>query len=243
MKKIICGWVAVLGLTLSACHVNVKPVDGNGILVEKEVNIDDYRVISVAGNAVQVQYVQADETPSLTVECDENLFSLMDIYTSNDSLYIEPKPEGLLMHPTKFVVRTGSSGIQAVNIAGDAAFEVSDSLVVPQLELNMAGKSRINAKALNVQQLELNLAGSCRSELGGKAERADLNIAGQCTYEAVALQTGTLTCKSAGSCSARVYVTDKIDLSPVGVFNLSYKGDPQIVQKGVNAGTMERIAE
>lgn len=243
MKKIICGLVAALGLTLSACRVNVKPVDGNGIMVQQTVNIDDYRVISVAGNAVQVQYVQGSETPSLTVECDENLFSLMDIYTSNDSLYIEPKPEGLLMNPTKFVVRTGSAALQAVNIAGDAAFEAADSLVVPQLELNMAGKSRIEAKALDVRQLVLNLAGSCRTDLAGRAGTVDLNIAGQCNYEALGLQTDSLLCKSAGSCSARVYVTDKIDLSPVGVFNLSYKGNPQIVQKGVNAGTVEHIAE
>ena len=82
MKPIICGLVFSLGLLCASCRVNVKPIDGNGTIIQKEIAITDYRVISVAGNELQVEYTRSDETPRLSVECDENLLSLVKIHTS-----------------------------------------------------------------------------------------------------------------------------------------------------------------
>ena len=225
MKPIICGLVFSLGLLCASCRVNVKPIDGNGTIIQKEIAITDYRVISVAGNKLQVEYTRSDETPRLSVECDENLLSLVKIHTSHDTLFIEPEEEGFLMNPTRFVVQTCSSDIETLNMAGDVLFDVLDSLAIPRLALNMAGKCHARANALDIQHLTLNIAGKCQTDLYGKAGRVELNLAGQCDYDALNLQTRELLCRTAGSCSLHVFVTDKIDLKPVGVCNLYYKGD------------------
>lgn len=235
------GLVVLLGVLLASCRVNVKPIDGNGTIVEKEIAIADYHVVSAVGNELQIQYEQSAETPRLKLECDENLLPLLTIYVANDSLVIEPKREGLLMKPTHLVVKTNSADLSRINLAGDVSFEAKDSLVVSDLALSMAGKCKVHAQALDAQRLELNIAGKCQTDFQGKAKLVDLSLAGQCDYEALALQTEELVCKTAGKCSLHVFVTDKIDVSLAGACHLYYKGDPQIVQQGVAIGTVEKI--
>ena len=156
---------------------------------------------------------------------------------------IEPKPGEILMSPTHFVVQTCSKELATVNLAGDVDFAVQDSLKSNRLTVNMAGKCLISAQALDIHHLELNLAGKCETDLHGKAENVELNLAGKCDYEALSLETGSLKCNTAGSCSLQVFVNDRIELHPVGICNLSYKGNPQIVQEGVNVGNIKQITE
>ena len=147
------------------------------------------------------------------------------------------------MQPTRFVVQTRSTELATVNMAGDVSFEVQDSLASNHLAVNMAGKCRVGAQAVDIQKLELNIAGKCETDLHGQAANVTLNLAGKCDYEALGLKTGQLTCNTAGSCSLQVYVTDRIELHPVGICNLSYKGNPQIIQEGVNVGNIKQINE
>lgn len=243
MKPIIYGLAFLFGYLFSSCQVNVKPIHGNGNLIQKEIAITDYRVISVAGNKLQVEYTHSDETPHLSVECDENLFPLFKIHTSHDTLLIEPKKEGFLMNPTRFVIQTRSSAIETLSMAGDVSFTAMDSLIVPDLAIHMAGKCLVKAESLDISRLTLNIAGKCQTDLRGKAGQVDLNLAGKCDYNAPDLQAKELTCRTAGACSLHVFVTDTIDLKPVGACDLYYKGDPHIIRQGVNMGTIQKIEE
>ena len=242
MKKIayLC-MLCLVGLT--ACHWNVRQVKGNGTIIQKEIPIADYKYVSATGNNLEIEYTNSDEAPALSVEGGENIWPVVDIRVSNDTLTIEPKPGEVLMQPTRFVVQTRSTELATVNMAGDVSFEVQDSLASNHLAVNMAGKCRVGAQAVDIQKLELNIAGKCETDLHGQAANVTLNLAGKCDYEALGLKTGQLTCNTAGSCSLQVYVTDRIELHPVGICNLSYKGNPQIIQEGVNVGNIKQINE
>lgn len=241
--KIGYGFIALLGILLASCRVNVKPIDGNGTIVEKEIAIKNYHIVSAIGNNLQIQYEQSAEIPRLTLECDENLLPLITIYVANDSLVIEPKREGLLMNPTHLMVKTNSADLSRINLAGNVLFEVNDSLVVSDLTLNMAGKCKVHTQALNAQQLELNIAGKCQTNFQGRAKQVDLSLAGQCNYDALRLQTENLVCRTAGECTLRVFVTDNLDVSLAGACNLYYKGEPKITQQSVSIGKIEKINE
>ena len=219
MKKIAYLFIVCL-VGLTACHWNVRQVKGNGTIIQKEIPIADYKYVSATGNNLEIEYTNSDEAPALSVECDENIWPLVEIRVSNDTLTIEPKPGEVLMQPTRFVVQTRSTELATVNMAGD-----------------------VSAQAVDIQKLELNIAGKCETDLHGQAANVTLNLAGKCDYEALGLKTGQLTCNTAGSCSLQVYVTDRIELHPVGICNLSYKGNPQIIQEGVNVGNIKQITE
>lgn len=242
MKKIAYGLIVCL-VGLTACHWNVRQVKGNGTIIQKEIPIADYKYVSATGNNLEIQYTNSAEAPALSVECDENIWPLVEIRVSNDTLTIEPKPGEILMAPTRFVVQTRSTELATVSLAGDVGFAVQDSLVTNRLAVNMAGKCTVGAQTVDIQHLTLNIAGKCETNLHGKAENVELNLAGAADYDALGLETRRLTCNTAGSCSLQVFVTDQIELHPVGVCNLSYKGNPQITQKGVNAGSIKQISE
>ena len=242
MKKIAYWFIGCL-VGLTACQWNVRQVEGNGTIIQKEIPIADYKYVSATGNNLEIQYTRSDEAPALSVSCDENIWPLVEIRVSNDTLTIEPKPGEILMSPTHFVVQTCSKELATVNLAGDVDFAVQDSLKSNRLTVNMAGKCLISAQNLDIHHLELNLAGKCETDLHGKAENVELNLAGKCDYEALSLETGSLKCNTAGSCSLQVFVNDRIELHPVGICNLSYKGNPQIVQEGVNVGNIKQITE
>ena len=93
MKKIAYWFIGCL-VGLTACQWNVRQVEGNGTIIQKEIPIADYKYVSATGNNLEIQYTRSDEAPALSVSCDENIWPLVEIRVSNDTLTIEPKPEG-----------------------------------------------------------------------------------------------------------------------------------------------------
>lgn len=244
MKAIVhiigCGLLAAL--SLSSCSVNTTK--GNGKIIEKEIAIHDYSILNLGGWEAQVAYQQSDEAPYLKIECDENILPLLEIRSANDSLTIQPPKEDLgRFITTQFRIQTNSRSIKVINLAGKIQFEVADSLIAPDLEIALAGASRLHAPKMRVDDLRLNIAGKCDADLSGSAEQVELNLAGQCSYRAMELKTSELNTNIAGSCSMEVYVTDKIKLSEMGKCDITYKGNPSIEHEGVTLGNIKQVGE
>lgn len=244
MKTIVpilcCG--ILVALSLLSCSFNTTK--GNGKIVGKEIAIHDYTILNLGGWEAQVEYQQSDEAPYLKIECDENILPLLDIRSANDSLIIQPIKEDLGQFiATQFRIRTNSHAIKAINLAGKIQFEAADSLVAPELEIALAGASRLHAPQMRIDDLTLNIAGKCEADLSGSAQQVELNLAGQCSYRAMEMKTSQLHANIAGSCSMEVYVTDKIRVSEMGKCDITYKGNPSFEHEGASLGNIKQVDE
>ena len=79
MKKtysFLLAFTLMAGL-LCSCHLN--RISGNGNVISKEIQIEDYDEIEIRGENIDLQYTQSDSTPYLKIETDQNIMELLEI--------------------------------------------------------------------------------------------------------------------------------------------------------------------
>ena len=89
MKKtysFLLAFTLMAGL-LCSCHLN--RISGNGNVISKEIQIEDYDEIEIRGENIDLQYTQSDSTPYLKIETDQNIMELLEIKSDNKELQIQ----------------------------------------------------------------------------------------------------------------------------------------------------------
>jgi hypothetical protein len=89
--------------------------------------------------------------------------------------------------------------------------------------------------------MKLELAGSHDVSCEGQVERVDWAAAGACKILASKLQAKTVTIELAGSCSAEVEASEKLDVSIAGSGSVKYRGDAKVSQKIAGSGSIEKL--
>lgn len=60
-----------------SCHIN--KISGDGNVVSKEIQIEDYDEIQIEGENIDLKYTQSDDAPYLKIETDQNIHDLLKI--------------------------------------------------------------------------------------------------------------------------------------------------------------------
>lgn len=248
-------------VSLSSCNVAVS-VKGNGKVVRNIISIDDYDEISLAGSAT-IDYSIA-ESPNLEYSLDENLIELVEIYVKNRILHITFK-KGQICNPTTFHVKTSSSDLSKVILAGSGLITVNspiessddfsasiagsgnlhfpEQMIFDRIGISVAGSGKINFSDLKAENIKVKLAGSGDITLAGEATVAAYNIAGSGDIDAYELKTENTKLSLAGSGDLKVYATETLSTSVVGRGDVYVKGNPEISQSKVGIGKVHHEKE
>ena len=143
-----------------------------------------------------------------------------DTWKDDIALYVKmPKMEGLDL-----------SGACKAQIAG---FEEGD------LEIDLTGASEIEAN-ISPDYLTMNLVGASKVELEGEARKVKIDMAGASKIKAYDFRTEVMELDLAGASSAKVYVTDELDVEARGVSTVTYKGRPEVQADESGLSTVKR---
>jgi hypothetical protein len=238
--KIVTVCVMAVAL-LSACMLNRK-VKGNKNVITKEIAISDYDRIEVSGG-VNVEYSQSDESPSLQITLDENLFDYLDVQVKDKRLVIKPKEKSVNLAPTTFVVRSMSTALAEVKKAGSGKFTIVTGLTVDELQFKIAGSTKVvTEKAIHVNKLKIDAAGSSTMQLVGEVNEVRLEIAGSGRLDALDCEIRSLDCQIAGSGRISTFVTEHLSYEIAGSGTIEYKGNPSIEKQNVaGSGKVKKI--
>lgn len=205
MKKIILntlfiGIACLCAASFISCTLVSNSVRGNKKITVKEIKISDYETISLSGSSDVIYEMKESETPFLSVEIDENLVEYLDIKTENNELIVRTK-SGSSISPSRFIVKTNSKNIKAINVRGSGNLTVNGNIKTTDLKLNVTGSGNISTKAIMTNLLEAQCSGSgdLKIDTITDATKANIAVRGSGNITIKELETIDVVASAAGS--------------------------------------------
>lgn len=264
-------------ILLSLCVVAVEAkVKGNGKIITKEVQISDYNSLLVRGNfswsngsfqfmnnkqSPAFNYSQKSGKPSLTITIDENLFSLLNITSSNGELSIRVE-DNKQIAPTRLEINSNSTELEKLQISGSIDFNLQTPLTGKRLEIKSSGASDVYMQQhiqvdycalsssgasdtkfsnLNCRTIEVESSGASDVYLKGKADTGEFKVSGSSDINGYDFILKELICKASGSSDIKTYVTDRLEAQASGSSDIKYKGDPKANTNASSASDIDRV--
>ena len=232
MKKIITILVVIFATQIaSAQWFGNKRVKGNGDVITKTFQTDDYDAIAV-NNSLDVEIIKGTEG-TIKVEAESNIMEHLEIFTKGDKLKVGVK-NGVNISTRKGIkVWVPVKKISSVSLAGSG--DVFSDLVLRNndFSLSVAGSGDIK---LHTESKELNvsIAGSGDIQLKGRTENLNASVAGSGDIDAYSMKANNVDASVAGSGDISVFCNGgELSASIIGSGDLRYKGSTSNVKKSV----------
>jgi len=170
MSKIIIILIAAVTVVAGCSQPGIR---GDGEIKTEDRTISDFSKVVVKGG-YEIKW--SNGKPALKLSADENLLPLVKTAVSGHTLQIDSKDD---LAPTKSITiilcsasladmrLSGGKSFKASQISGhelkiesSGAWDISVDGSVTELEANLAGASKLNAKSLQTQTATLSLLGA-----------------------------------------------------------------------------------
>ena len=211
---------------------NGKPVYGNHQLVNQQFNIEDYEtvVMNIPGEVFYQQF--SDSTPYLQIHTDENIMKSLNVRVENNQLIIEAKKDSVIK-PSQLTIYTCSHNLSRVKLIGPGELRLKGEVNAKNFALDLIGSGNFLADSLLCDQLTAKILGSGNAQLTGASNSSSLKVMGSGDIHAYNYLIQKLNCEIFGSGNIEALVTKSMDVHIAGSGNLSYRGDPESINKKI----------
>lgn len=187
--------------------VEAKRVKGNGEIVTREIEVNDYESITIGGGidmgesnnnffvrsktkemVPTFNYKQASGKASLRITTDENLIAHLSIENTNGRLIIKSKDKDRLI-PTKMVIDGTSNELTSLTVTGSMDFNLNSSLSGDMLTVVCSGSSDVYMnRPVDMREVSIKVSGSgdfysdnlnCTSIIASVSGSADARLKGK----------------------------------------------------------------
>lgn len=136
-----------------------KKVKANNVYVTKQIKIDDFDRLEVAGS-MDVVYKQVKGKPSLEIYTADNIVDLVKTEVVNGTLKIGFK-KGYSISYNKLIIRVSSEDINAISLAGSGSIDLANGVKTNKMNISLAGSGDVMGKNIFCQEdLRIALSGS-----------------------------------------------------------------------------------
>lgn len=240
MRKILfLSLIMAVSVFTSCRFVNGKRVKGSGNSRNEARSVSNFTSVSSFGE--YDVYLTQGSTYSVTIEADDNLLPYIETVVNGDVLEIRTKegywlstrhdPKVHITAPAFTKVKTFGSGDiiseNKLNNTSPIAFEVSGSGDV---------KVEVNAPEVRAQ-----MNGSGSINLGGETKNFEGEVNGSGDIRAGDLKAETVTVDIAGSGSANVYASVKLNVDVKGSGDVKYRGGAQVSSDIAGSGSVKKM--
>ena len=175
--------LAIVTIALNACQFNSYPfnkgVRGNGVVVTEQRNSNEsYNTIEVS-TGIELFLTQS-ETPSISVQADENIqeFIITEVENETLKIYMDKSTH----HVTSKKVLVNFITIETIKASSGSDVISTNTLNVPSLDLSTSSGSEmeltVDAKQINSSSSsgsELTLKGTTKTFIGNSSSGSRLN--------------------------------------------------------------------
>ena len=210
MKKLILvgSLTAALIASFSSCRHFGKGVQGSGVRKTEKRDLGAFKSIETSG-AFEIQ-VTCQQPASFEIEGDDNLLPLV-----------------------KTEVRNG-----VLRIYSDSPYTATKAITVrmalPDLEaISSTGAADIRATDVKNSQLTISWQGAGRIEAAGETKFIDITSTGAGKLDTSRLRAERAKVSVTGAAHLDVYASQQLDVTVSGVGQVTYHGNPGVVNKSV----------
>ena len=207
-RKIVVLLLVACGLVLSGCKFN-RGIAGSGVRKTEKRDLKSFNAIDTTG-AYEID-VNCQKPASFEIEADDNILPLIKtevrdgiLFVSNDQPYHSSKPT---------ILRITLPDLNSVSSHGAGEIKIADARS-NDLRIESTGAASVVASG-TARSVTISSSGAGKidtSNLHAEKARVDVN----------------------GASSIDVYASEQLDVSVSGVGNVSYGGNPKVVNKHVS---------
>lgn len=136
-----------------------KKVKASNVYVTKQIKIDDFDRLEVAGS-MDVVYKQVKGKPTLEIYTADNIVDLVKTEVVNGTLKIGFK-KGYSISYNKLIIRVSSEDINAISLAGSGSIDLANGVKTNKMNISLAGSGDVTGKNIFCQEdLRIALSGS-----------------------------------------------------------------------------------
>lgn len=187
-----------------------KKVKASNVYVTKQIKIDDFDRLEVAGS-MDVVYKQVKGKPSLEIYTADNIVDLVKTEVVNGTLKIGFK-KGYSISYNKLIIRVSSEDINAISLAGSGSIDLANGVKTNKMNISLAGSGDVMGKNIFCQEdLRIALSGSGDVTMQQLAcNQFDVSLAGSGDVSMRDVNVHTAKVSLAGSGCVEIYgKTDK----------------------------------
>ena len=206
----------LIPILVTGCHQGrYSQLRGSGKRVVQKREVPSFASISTEG-AFTIE-VTCQKNPSLEVEGDDNVLSLVTAEVSNNVLRLRNTGNYSPSEPVKFRIS------------------------VPNLDgLSVSGAGKIDIKGMNNDKFEIDASGAPTISVAGNTKVIDIDTSGAGKIDTHNLHASRGVVDSKGVSKVDVDVADQLDVTISGPSSVTYKGDP-VVNKTIHGpGKVEK---
>lgn len=205
-------------LLLAGCGVSLPGgTSGTGAVKTETRTVSGFTAVELGGNGDVT--VQQNGTESLNISAEENLLPLLTSEVVDGTLKLGVK-DGARIDSTQPITYQ----VTVKNLTG----------------LDVGGSGNQTITGVTTSSLRVRVAGSGAVTASGTADAQDIQMAGSGTYRGSGLTSKTASVNSAGSGTAELTVSDRLDVKIIGSGTVTYSGSPQVTQSVIGSGTLRK---
>jgi hypothetical protein len=248
--------MVLLFLPSLACgSFTTNSVMGSGDIVTQKIDIESFDRITLEGFGSV--FITQGQTEELTVQTDENLFSLLDISVRGRELRLGVK-RGYNLNPTRSITfNVTVQDLSAIQLDGSGDFQVESlqadhlavsipgsgnidiqSLTADALSIDLNGSGNVTIQEIDVTTIDTSLQGSGDIKLEGKTVTETVKVGGSGNYLAGDLAATAANISIPGSADVTVWADDTLTVRVSGSGDIRYYGQPRIDQSGSGSGNL-----
>jgi len=222
-------YITVIVLLLFAtggCPGSLIPIRGNGTITQQNFPLNDFKTVSVSGDWT-VEIIR-NETFSVTVDADKNLFDYLDIRVDGShNLHIGFKKGYAISNAhCKASIKMPILERLTTSDSITGVIKSFNNMSEKAMSIAISGSGDITANNIKVKNLALEISGSGDFKATGDAQMFTGSISGSGDIKAVGLKTEEVDISISGSGSAKVWFTNSLKAHISGSGSVLYKGNP-----------------
>jgi len=230
---------AIIGITiLASCGKDNLGIgrDGNGQLVTENYNLPFFSEIDLKIEAEVV--LTQGETPSVTVEGEENILEVLNLDVRNRQWEIK-FDQWVDDYETLRIFITVED-LRKVIITGSGDIRTESPFLVDEMELRLNGSGDLFFQT-EADKIDARITGSGSMDLQGQTDFLDVSVSGSGDLHAFELLAKNAEVNVNGSGDVEVLVENFLDAKILGSGDIYYKGDPVVEEKTTGSGEVIKV--
>jgi hypothetical protein len=213
-------------------------VVGSGPISKTQRQLAGFKGVSMEVPAT-LEIVQGEVEGAL-IETDDNIASQIETLLEGDQLKIRVVKRFTLLKPTSLKITLNVRSLERVSISGSGKVNI-EKLQTPSLETYISGSGDIRIAALTADLLGVAISGNGDLFAAGRADTVKSSISGSGDLKMDNLAAKSVKLSIAGSGSAKLQVSQKLDVNIAGSGDVAYYGDPVVTQSVAGSGRIKRL--
>jgi hypothetical protein len=237
------NWGCVWNASPVGCYGVGGAVRGSGVIVTETREVPALDGVSIDYPAV-VTILQGD-TPSLTVEADDNLLPQLTTRVVDGTLQIKSSENdwSRRVTPTREVrITLTVKDLSRIDLPSAGSVKV-EGLTAAGLRISVSGAGSVTLSHLTAQTLTLDLSGAGSLAADGTAQTIDVNISGLGSFDGGMLEAQNATVDISGLGSATVWAKLHLTATISGTGSVSYYGSPAVSKQVSGLGSVRKLGD